>query len=67
MPVIPLVIATMRNGDNQQLFVAKRQDGDGFNTISETPNIERPTQRTVSDALPRGQVVLGQIFTMLVG
>jgi hypothetical protein len=30
MPVIPRVIATMRNGNNQQLFVAKRQDGDGL-------------------------------------
>jgi hypothetical protein len=29
-PVVPLVIATMRNGNNQQLFVAKRQDGDGL-------------------------------------
>jgi hypothetical protein len=40
MPVIPLVIPTMRNGNNQQLFVAKRQDGDGFNTVSETPKTE---------------------------
>jgi hypothetical protein len=38
--VAPLAIAAMGNGNNQQLFVAKRQDGDGFNTISETPNIE---------------------------
>jgi hypothetical protein len=30
VPVIPLVIATMRNGNNQQLFVAKRQDDDGL-------------------------------------
>jgi hypothetical protein len=28
------------SGNNQQLFVAKRQDGDGFNPASETPNIE---------------------------
>jgi hypothetical protein len=29
MPVIPLVIATMRNGNNYQILVAKRQDCPG--------------------------------------
>ena len=30
------VIATMRNGNNSQNLVAKRQDGDGSNAVSGT-------------------------------